>query len=79
MVYPNIENELANVGKKKRDLAEIWNVRKATVYDKLNGKSPIMVEEILILRDSLFPHLTIDYLLEKSGECYATNKVRSGR
>lgn len=66
-MYPNFNAELARNGFSKRVLAEVWNVREATVYDKLNGKSPITVSEILLARNQLFPGKTIDYLIEGKG------------
>lgn len=67
-MYPNFEAELSRNGMYKRDLASIWNVREATVYDKMSGKTPITVNEILIARNKLCPDKTIDYLIETRGE-----------
>lgn len=67
-MYPNFEAELARCGHPKRILAEIWDCREATVYDKLNGKAPITIIEILSARNQLFPNVTIDYLVAREGE-----------
>lgn len=67
-MYPNFNAELARNGFSKRILADIWKCREATVYDKLNGKSPITVSEILIARNQLFPDVSLDYLVSQEGE-----------
>mgnify|MGYP001499107902 CR=1 FL=1 len=60
--YPNLEAEMARQGLRRKDLAEVLDVRTATIYDKLNGKFPFTLNEAMRIRDSLFPNLTIDYL-----------------
>ncbi|MER1998407.1 MAG: XRE family transcriptional regulator [Lysinibacillus sp.] len=67
-MYPNFNAELARNGFSKRVLADVWGCREATVYDKLNGKSPITVSEILLARNKLFPNVSIDYLVAQEGE-----------
>jgi len=61
-VYPNLEAEMARKGLKRKDLADVLNVRTATIYDKLNGKYPFTLNEAMKIRDNLFPDLTVDYL-----------------
>lgn len=68
MSYPNFNAELAKHGHAKRILASIWKCREATVYDKLNGKAPMTVDELLLARNELFPKTSLDYLLAKEGE-----------
>lgn len=74
MIYPNLIAELARNGLTKRSLATIWGVREATAYDKVNGKTPITINEILLVRDKLCPDKTIDYLISKDGDYFATVK-----
>ena len=66
-MYPNLDAEMAREGLKRRDLAWIFNNRIATVSDKLNGKSPLLLDEAVKIRDAYFPNLTLDYLFERKG------------
>ena len=64
-IYPNLEAEMARIGLKRKSLAEVLNVRVATIYDKLNGKYPFTLDEALKIKETFFPNLTVDYLFSK--------------
>ena len=64
-MYPNLEAELARNNIHKKEIADIWDCRIATVYDKLNGKSKLTLNEALSLKKELFPEMEIEYLFEK--------------
>ena len=65
-MYPNLNAELARHDIHKKEIAEIWNCRLATVYDKLNGKYKVTLDEALAVRDELFPEMDIEYLFKKN-------------
>ena len=64
-MYPNLNAELARYGIHKKEIADIWDCRLATVYDKLNGKYPITLDEAIALKIELFPEMEIEYLFKK--------------
>lgn len=65
MTYPNLDAEMARRGLKRKDLAWIFNNRVATVSDKLNGKSPLLLDEAVKIKKTYFPELSLDYLFER--------------
>jgi len=64
-MYPNLEAEIARKGIHKKEIAKVWDCREATVYDKLNGKYRITLDEALSLRDEFFPGMRVEYLFSK--------------
>lgn len=64
-MYPNLDAEMARKGLKRKDLAWMFKDRTATVSDKLNGKSPILIDEAFRIKETYFPDLSLDYLFEK--------------
>jgi plasmid maintenance system antidote protein VapI len=67
-VYPNLAAELARKGLKQKDLVPILNTRPATVSLKLNGKSPLLIDEAFKIQSTLFPELSLDYLFRREGQ-----------
>jgi len=67
-MYRNLEAELAREGIHKKEIADVWDCRIATVYDKLNGKTPVKLDEAMEVKNHFFPELTIEYLFKKKGE-----------
>ena len=60
--YVNLEAEMARKGLLKKDIAETLGVRSATVYDKLKGKHPFTLDEVLKIKNKHFPEFTLEYL-----------------
>lgn len=60
--YSNLEAEMARKGLLKKDIAETLGVRTATVYDKLKGKHPFTLDEVLKIKNKYFPEFTLEYL-----------------
>lgn len=58
----NLEAEMARNGIIKKDIVELIGKTYKTVQSKFNGKSEWTYEECVMIRDSLFPTLTLDYL-----------------
>lgn len=68
--FPNLEAEMARMGIQKKDVAEKLGVRAATISDKMNGKFPFTLDEVVTIKKSFFPNLTLEYLF--SNEIGAT-------
>lgn len=65
-MYPNLDAEMARRGLKRKDLIVIFKGRSATVSDKLNGKSPMLIDEAKSIQTMFFPDFTLDYLFKKT-------------
>lgn len=63
-MYPNLDNEMAQKGLRRKDLAHLFKDRPATVSDKLNGKYPLLLDEAYRIKVEHFPDLSLDYLFE---------------
>ncbi len=64
-MYPNLDAEMARRGLKRKDLTVVFKGRSATVSDKLNGKSPLLIDEAKSIQTMFFPDFTLDYLFQK--------------
>lgn len=65
-MYPNLDAEMVKKGVKRKDLAvRFYNGRTATASDKLNGKTPLLLDEAVNIQTSFFPELSLDYLFAK--------------
>lgn len=67
-MYPNLEAEMEKRGLKRKDLARLFNNRAATVSDKLNGKSPMYLDDAFKIKNTHFPDLPVDYLFNKKDQ-----------
>lgn len=63
-MYKNLEAEMVRKGITRKDLAELLDVRYATVVDKLKGKFSFSLDEAFKIRNKYFPDLSIEYLFE---------------
>lgn len=63
-MYKNLEAEMAREGVMRKDLAELLNVRYATIIDKLKGRFNFTLDEAFKIRNEYFPHLSFEYLFE---------------
>lgn len=64
--YRNLEAELKRKNITKKDLAEAFNLRYATISDKLNGKTRLTLNEAFAIKEKFFPDLSIEYLFDSS-------------
>lgn len=64
-MYPNLEVEMARIGIKRKDLAVLFRNRSATVSDKLNGKSRLLLDEAQEIQRTFFPDKKLDYLFKR--------------
>lgn len=74
-MYPNLEVEMARIGIKRKDLAVLFKNRSATVSDKLNGKSRLLLDEAQEIQRAFFPDKKLDYLFKRSDEQAACKEV----
>ena len=66
--YKNLEAEMVRKDITRSDLAELLQVRYATVVDKLNGKSPLSYDEALKIKKTYFPRMNLENLFFVSNE-----------
>lgn len=46
----------------RMDIANLLNVSYSTIHSRFNGNSEWIYNECVLIRDSFFPELTLDYL-----------------
>lgn len=63
-MYKNLEAEMARVSIKRKDIADLLNIRYASVVDKMSGKFPFKLDEALTIKNRYFPNLSIEYLFD---------------
>lgn len=66
--YPNLAAEMEQKGLKQKDLAWMFKDRAATVSEKLNGKTPILLDEAFKIQETYFPELPLDYLFKQQDD-----------
>ena len=64
-MYSNLKAELTRKGITVKTVARIWGVHENTAHNKINGASPISIEEAFKIKAELFPDLDFAYLFAK--------------
>lgn len=64
--YSNIKAELARNGVTQSQIADEFGYALNTVNNKINGRTPMTVDEIVQWRDTFMPDATIDYLIRRN-------------
>ena len=64
-MYSNLKAELTRKGVTVKTVAQIWGVHENTAHNKINGASPITIEEAFKIKAELFPDLEFTYLFAK--------------
>lgn len=67
-MHKNLRAELARIDKDMTDIAELLNVRYATINDKVNGKFRFYYDEALKIKKAFFPDLSLEYLFDTDSE-----------
>lgn len=67
-MYRNLEAEMVRQGITRKDIAELLDVRYATVIDKLKGKFSFTLDEAFKIKNSFFSELSFEYLFEITKE-----------
>lgn len=71
----NLRAELARIDKDMTDIAQLLNVRYATVNDKVNGKFRFYYDEALKIKKTFFPDLSLEYLFDTESEQSEDNQT----
>lgn len=58
----NLSAEMVRNGVRNNDIQELLCCTDKTVRNKLNGITEFSVSEALLIRDTLFPHVRVEYL-----------------
>ena len=62
--FPNFEAELRRAGYTYQDVADVLGIHVSGVYLMMQGKRNLTVIRAKILRDALFPDMTLEYLYD---------------
>lgn len=63
--YVNLKAEMARRGIKQIELANLLDVREATISEKINGKYTFDIDEALKIKNAYFHSISIEYLFSK--------------
>ena len=63
-MYKNLSNAMKSKGITQNQIAELLEVRVATVSDKMTGKSRYYFEEAIKIKKVFFPEYEIEYLFD---------------
>lgn len=69
--YPNLEAEMARHGIKRSQIAELLDVRRGTISDKMNGKSRFDIDEAFAIKKTFFKDCPMDYLFDREATVVA--------
>ena len=64
-MYPNLEAEMKRRNISNDDIAKVLNKGARTIRSKRSGESEFTLNECMMIRDSFFVSLTIEYLFSK--------------
>jgi plasmid maintenance system antidote protein VapI len=65
-LYENLKIEMLKAGITIEKIAEEMGVHRNTIGNKINGDTPLNVDEALFIRNRWFPCLDFFYLFKKS-------------
>ena len=68
MGYPNLKAEMARSNVGIKDLMEVTGKSRPGVSNNLNGRGKFSADEAILIRNNLFPKLTIDYLFSSEAK-----------
>lgn len=77
-MYPNLKAEMARRQVTANQLAQLLEVRPATVSDKMNGRYRFYYEEVLAIKRHFFPDLSIEYLFHREEDVKYALRRTSG-
>lgn len=64
-MFPNLNAEMARANMTALDLAKATHKTIRSVRDKMTGRSEFTLNEIFVIRNELFPGMSIEYLFSK--------------
>ena len=62
----NLLGEMARAHISKKQIAQTLSISEKTLRNKINGLSPVYLEEALTIQSNFFPCLELNYLFERS-------------
>jgi antitoxin component HigA of HigAB toxin-antitoxin module len=65
-MYPNLKAEMARYGIKTKDIAEVLGITSKSVTNKINHRTFFKVDEIIKIRNTYFPKISIDDLFSEN-------------
>jgi plasmid maintenance system antidote protein VapI len=65
-LYENLKIEMLKAGITIEKIAEEMGVHRNTIGNKINGDTPLSIDEALFIRNRWFPNLDFFYLFKKS-------------
>lgn len=64
-MYNNLKAELVRKNMSQEELARIIDIDNKTLSFKMLGKSKFNVDEMWLIKNQVFPDLTLDYLFKQ--------------
>ena len=64
-MYENLKFEMQKADITIEQIAEDLGVHRNTASNKINGETPLAIEEAIVIRNMRFPHLDFFYLFKK--------------
>lgn len=64
--FPNLKAEMARVGLCASDMANMINVEKTWLENRLNGKCVMPIETAFAIWEKCFPTVKLDYLFKQT-------------
>ncbi|WP_050696639.1 hypothetical protein [Anaeromassilibacillus senegalensis] len=68
----NLSAEMVRNGVRNNDIQELLCCTDKTVRNKLNGITEFSVSEALLIRDTLFPNMRVEYLFAADSDKQTT-------
>ena len=65
IVYPVLAAEMKTRRIKKNQIAQVAGIGDKTLYNKLHGSASFTWEEVLVIRDKLFPGIPLEELFTR--------------
>lgn len=64
-MYSNLKAEMARKGISQKEIAMFLHIHENSMSSKINGYSPISIEEAFKIRNKYFPNFDLQYLFSK--------------
>lgn len=61
----NLEAEMKRLKITRKDIAKLLKISYSTIHSRFNGNSEWLYNECVLIRDTYFPEMELDYLFSK--------------
>lgn len=65
-MYLNLKKEMDRNGVTMEDISRTLDIHRNTVSNKINGNTPLSIEEGMIIRNTFFEYADFQYLFKKT-------------